>query len=51
MLDVPRIPTFINTYSSSEEMLSKLIDKLVGRSDFVGVSPSDPFCGKWDTHL
>ena len=25
--------------------------KLMGQSEFVGKSPVDPFCGKWDTHL
>lgn len=51
LLDVPRIRTFINTFSSSEVTLKALVDKLVGRSSFKGVSPSDPFCGKWDTRL
>ena len=51
LVDVPRIRTFINTYASTDAVLDKLIDKLVGRSTFKGVSPSDPFCGLWDTHL
>ena len=51
LLDVPRIKTFINTYSSDEIVLDQLVEKLMGRSDFVGRSPVDAFCGKWDTHL
>lgn len=49
--DVPRIRTFINAYSSNDEVLDAVIDKLTGRSNFEGVSPVDAFCGKWDTHL
>jgi beta-N-acetylhexosaminidase len=51
LLDVPRIPTFINTYSATDTTLKALVEKLMGRSEFAGHSPSDPFCGKWDTHL
>lgn len=51
LVDVPRIRTFINTYSSSDVTLDMLVEKLTGRSPFRGVSPSDPFCGMWDTHL
>ncbi len=49
LLDVPRIRTFINCYGSNEDTLELLIDKLFGRSEFTGISPVDPFCGKWDT--
>lgn len=51
LVDVPRVKTYINTYGSTPEILSELINKLQGRSEFVGVSPVDPFCGMWDTHL
>ncbi len=51
LLDVPRIRTFINTYSSQDEVLEALLDKLMGRSEFKGISPVDAFCGRWDTHL
>lgn len=51
LLDVPRIKTFINTYSSADVVLDQLVEKLMGRSEFVGVNPVDPFCGKWDTRL
>lgn len=49
--DAPRMKTFINAYTPTEEVLEALVDKLVGRSPFKGVSPVDPFCGMWDTHL
>ena len=51
LLDVPRVKTYINTYGSTEEILSSLVDKLCGRSKFEGKSPVDAFCGKWDTRL
>ena len=49
--DIPRVRTFINGYSSNDEVLEEMIEKLTGRSEFKGTSPCDPFCGKWDTHL
>lgn len=51
LLDAPRIRTFINAYSSNDEVLEAVVDKLTGRSEFKGTNPVDPFCGKWDTHL
>lgn len=51
LLDAPRVPTYINTYSNTPEALDAVLDKLMGKSEFKGKSPVDPFCGKWDTHL
>lgn len=51
LLDVPRIRTFINTYSSNHILLEELVKKLTGESEFKGISPVDPFCGKWDAHI
>lgn len=51
LIDVPRVKTYINTYSSNEYVLNALVDKLMGRSEFKGVSPVDAFCGMWDTRL
>ena len=51
LLDVPRVKTFINTYASTDETLEAVVGKLVGRSTFKGISPTDPFCGRWDTRL
>ncbi len=51
LLDAPRVPTYINTYGASDTVLEQLVDKLRGRSPFKGVSPIDPFCGKWDARL
>lgn len=51
LLDVPRVKTYINAYCSGDESLKAVVEKLMGRSAFSGVSPIDPFCGKWDTRL
>ena len=51
LIDVPRVKTFINTYNSNDHALDALIEKLLGRSPFRGISPVDAFCGKWDTRL
>lgn len=49
--DVPHVKTYINAYSDSTYTIDALVDKLVGESPFMGISPVDPFCGYWDTRL
>lgn len=51
LLDVPMIKTYINAYSSSEYVVDALVHKLTGKSEFKGINPVDPFCGRWDTKL
>lgn len=51
LVDVPHIRTMINCYAGSDEVIDSLIEKLMGISPFRGISPIDPFCGKWETHL
>lgn len=51
LLDVPMMKTFINTYTGTDATLTALMDKLMGRSAFYGMSPTDPFCGHEDTRL
>ncbi len=51
LLDFPRVKTYINTYSNNDSCIEALVEKLMGRSSFVGKSPVDAFCGKWDAHL
>lgn len=45
MVDVPFISTFVNCYSSSSYCVEAAVEKLMGRSDFTGRSPVDPWCG------
>lgn len=51
LLDVPRIKTFINAYKFKPVMVESVINHLMGRQEFDGISPVDAFCGKWDTRL
>ena len=46
LFDAPMIDTFINAYSSEPQYRAAVMDKITGRSEFKGVSPVDPYCGK-----
>lgn len=48
LLDIPMADVYVNAYSSNEATLDATFDKLMGRSDFKGVSPVDAFCGHLD---
>ena len=45
LIDAPRIPTYVNAYTSENVVVETLVEKLVGESEFRGVSPVDAFCG------
>ena len=45
MIDVPFISTFVNCYSSNQFCVGAAVEKLMGRSEFKGVNPVDPWCG------
>lgn len=49
LADVPQVKTYINTYDDNEITLKSLVKKMVGQSEFTGVSPVDAFCGFLDT--
>ena len=42
--DVPMIKTYINAYTANEYNPIVLVDKLLGKSEFKGKNPVDPFC-------
>ena len=46
LFDAPMVETFINAYSNEPQYRSAVMDKIMGRSEFKGVSPVDPYCGK-----
>lgn len=46
LIDVPQIQTYINCYSNNDYVIDACVEKLLGRSEFKGKSPVDPFCGK-----
>ncbi|MGN0314243.1 MAG: glycoside hydrolase family 3 N-terminal domain-containing protein [Fusicatenibacter sp.] len=45
------VPVYINTYNGSREALRQTVAKLMGKSEFKGISPVDAFCGRTDTRL
>lgn len=49
LLDAPMMKTVVNAYTGTGVVLDKVMDKLMGRSPFLGISPVDPFCGHEDT--
>lgn len=51
LADVPQVKTYINSYDDSAITLEALVQKLVGKSEFKGVSPVDAFCGFGDTRF
>ncbi|WP_428911826.1 glycoside hydrolase family 3 protein [Niallia sp. Krafla_26] len=51
LADVPQVKTYINAYDSRRANLEVLVEKLMGRSEFKGDSPVDPFCGFVDTYI
>jgi beta-N-acetylhexosaminidase len=51
LADVPQVKTYINAYDSRRANLEVLVEKLMGKSEFKGVSPVDAYCGFVDTHI
>lgn len=51
LYDAPRVPTYINAYSTLPEMQKATLDALLGRRAFEGTSPVDPFCGLEDARF
>ena len=51
LMDIPMVGTYINAYTETRYTCRAVLDKLLGRSPFTGVSPVDPFCGMWDLPL
>ena len=49
LFDAPMLKTYINAYAGSADFREAVMNKLMGRSVFMGVSPVDPFCGREDT--
>lgn len=47
LVDVPMVKTFINAYTPTKEVIEAVIEKIMGRSEFKGTSPVDPFCDIW----
>lgn len=50
-VDAPMIRTIINTYNVSEIIVDEVIGKIMGKSEFKGTSPIDPFCDKFGREI
>jgi beta-N-acetylhexosaminidase len=48
LYDAPRVPTYINAYTTTESMQSAVCDLLLGNGAWNRNSPVDPFCGLED---
>lgn len=46
LFDAPMVGTYINAYSAEPHFCRAVVEKLMGRSTFTGIAPSDPYCGK-----
>jgi beta-N-acetylhexosaminidase len=48
LYDAPRVPTYINAYSTTETMQKAVVDLLLGNGTWNRNNPVDPFCGLGD---
>ncbi|MCO6407202.1 glycoside hydrolase family 3 protein [Hoeflea alexandrii] len=48
LYDAPRVPTYINAYSTTETMQRAVADLLTGEGEWNSNNPVDPFCGLED---
>lgn len=51
LLDIPMADVYVNAYTDNEETQEAVFDKIMGRSQFKGVSPVDAFCGHEDCKM
>ncbi|SEI08381.1 beta-N-acetylhexosaminidase [Rhizobium tibeticum] len=48
LYDAPRVPAYINAYSTMDSVQEAVVDCMLGRKPFLGTNPVDPFCGLAD---
>jgi beta-N-acetylhexosaminidase len=48
LYDAPRVPTYVNAYSTLESVQRAVLECLVGRAEWNRHNPVDPFCGLED---
>lgn len=49
--DMPEVKTYINAYTTNEINVNAVIEKLLGRSPFVGKNPVDTTCGCYELEI
>ena len=48
LYDAPRVPTYVNAYSTLDEVQAAVVELMLGNGDWNRTSPVDPFCGLED---
>jgi len=48
LYDAPRVPAYINAYSTMDSVQEAVVECMLGRKPFAGTNPVDPFCGLED---
>ena len=48
LYDAPRVPAYVNAYSTTDQMQAAVLDCMTGIAPFRGHSPVDAFCGLED---
>jgi beta-N-acetylhexosaminidase len=51
LYDLPMMKTYINAYAPTRECIQATIDKIVGKSEFMGKYNDNVWCERWDTQL
>ncbi len=51
LFDAPMIRTYINAYADTPDIRRAVLDRIMGRCQFTGISPVDPFCGREECKL
>ncbi len=49
LYDLPMMRTFINAYKPTRECIRATIEKITGKSEFLGSYNENVWCGRWDT--
>ncbi len=51
LIDVSRVPGFINAYNNRPETIDETIRRIAGLAEFEGRYDDDVWCGTWDTRF
>ncbi len=49
LIDIPQVHTYVNAYGSNQENIHAAVEKICGRSEFLGSANDTVFCGREDT--
>ena len=49
LYDLPMLKTFVNAYAPTREYIRAAIEKITGKSEFMGKANELVWCGRWDT--